>query len=1123
MPSDIETTSVPETKPLLHGRNLFLLFRHFFLRALGIFSTIYLGVFITVIIMNQNKFIDDAVRREASVSAMHYLQAHPELDHFTSEKARDQFRTDLAEQMADKAGINLPYWPRHLVWTWNMLTFNWPDVRGFLATDSGTWITFRAQDAPLSLRYSALAIVGQYFPNTLLIIGVAYALVFSFGVPLALTLSRRYNHLLDRLVTSLAPLSSIPSWAYGILLVSIFAFQLRWLPYGGKYDLIPPENDWEYIPIVARHMVLPVLAVIMSMFFQIVYTWRTYFMLYTQEDYVELAIAKGIPARTLDLRYILRPSLPYILTSFALTLTSFWQMTTALEYYFNWPGIGWMYIRSLLMDDLVVSLGVVVIFAYVLGGVVLFLDLAYMVVDPRIRFDITTSSHLQSRLARTKIKTPRRRKQLRLTLPRIVPSEWWHAFTEWYIWSARPFLNELRRYPAALASLTLIGILVAASVYAMFTYPYTELDQLWSPSLSSYRTRPDLARPTWYNWFLPRDLPENITLDTRANPKLKKSTPITSGQTITITYTFTVPDGDFPQAILLYFHTKYDSKAPFASITWITPDRREFKLRNRAMIMGNYYDLAENVPTRYLDSRYRRENLTVNKGGESPLKALFANPTSAELTPLAGTYQLRIDAITFETESNVDVEFVLFGQVYGWAGTDNLRRDLGIGLLWGLPVALGIGMLGALTTSLLAMSIAAGGAWVGGWLDGLIQRITETNMILPVLAVGVLLSINYDVSIWTVLLIAILLNAFGSTTRGYRAAFLQAKEAPYVEAARAYGAGDTRIITRYLIPRIFPMMIPQVVMLIPGYVFLEATLAIFGVSTPYVPTWGRIIFDALRRGALHGYYYWVLEPVSLLLITSLAFAVLGFTLDRVLNPRLLSDVPMVPRKPTAQPRFQLSRGVVASLAAALILMALLALSTRGERFPNVFMNSVNEIPKPDSGTIGPPAPVEDMAAAASLPTVVSASRTEPLPTLAETPTLFPTVASTPTPPLIESAPTARSADSRPATYAVHKGEYPYCIARRFNVDPNELLALNGLLRSQTVYVGTVLHLPQTGNPFPGERIIQAHPATYVVSAPSETMYTIACAFGDLDPTAIAQANNLAVDSRLSIGQQLNIP
>lgn len=887
MASEIESMPVQGSKLRPGSRNVFLLFRYILLRALGIYATIVLGVFISVVVINRNQFIDEAVRKDALTAALDAIEKQPELYPFANEDEQDLLIQQLTNRMETRFGLDLPYWPRQLLWTWNMLTFRWPAVRGFMEDDTGTQVTFRAYQTRFDQRLNSLLIVGQYFPGTLLIICAAYFLVFATGMPLALSLSRRYNHWLDRLVTALAPLSSIPSWVYGILLVSIFAFQLRWLPYGGKYDLLPPETDWERFVVVARHMVLPVLAVFLSMFFQIVYTWRTYFMLYTHEDYVELAVAKGIPARALELRYILRPALPFILTSFALTLTSFWQMTTALEYYFSWPGIGWMYIRSLLMDDLVVSLGTVVIFAYVLGVVVFLLDLAYMVLDPRIRFNITTASHLQSREARPQYKTPKKRIQVRLSLPRVSFREWRHSLSEWFIWSGRPFFRELKRYPAAYASLVLIGIFIMASIYATVAYPYGELEQLWNPRLSQHRTRPELARPAWYNWFLARDLPQNVILDTRTAPELKTSMPVTNGQSITMTFTFTVPDGDFPKEVLLYFHTRYKEKPPFASFTWITPDRREFHLKNSIMQNGNYYEMLENIPNRYLDNRYRRVgSLDLGKTGESPLKVLFANPALEVLTPVPGSYQLQVDAVTFEEDSDVDIEFVLLGQVYGWAGTDHLRRDLGIGLLWGLPVALSIGMLGALTTSLLAMLIAAASAWMGGWLDALVQRMTEANMILPVLAIGVLLSIYYEVSIWVVLLIAILLNAFGSTTRSYRAAFLQAKEAPYIEAARAYGASDLRVITRYLIPRIFPLMIPQVVMLIPGYVFLEATLAIFGVSTPYAPTWGRIIFDALRRGALHGYYYWVLEPVVLLLITSLAFAMLGFTLDRILNPRL---------------------------------------------------------------------------------------------------------------------------------------------------------------------------------------------------------------------------------------------
>jgi len=106
---------------------------------------------------------------------------------------------------------------------------------------------------------------------------------------------------------------------------------------------------------------------------------------------------------------------------------------------------------------------------------------------------------------------------------------------------------------------------------------------------------------------------------------------------------------------------------------------------------------------------------------------------------------------------------------------------------------------------------------------------------------------------------------------------------------------------------------------------------------------------------------------------------------------------------------------------------------------------------------------------------------------------------------------------------LQKGEYPYCIARRFNVDPTELLALNGMQNRQTFFSDMVLQIPQSGNLFPGERMQKIHPTVYAVSASNETLYTIACAFGDVQPLAIAQANNLPVDSVLYIGQQLNIP
>jgi peptide/nickel transport system permease protein len=246
-----------------------------------------------------------------------------------------------------------------------------------------------------------------------------------------------------------------------------------------------------------------------------------------------------------------------------------------------------------------------------------------------------------------------------------------------------------------------------------------------------------------------------------------------------------------------------------------------------------------------------------------------------------------VTASLFEPSASLDVEFVLHGTLYGLAGTDFKRRDLMIPLMWGMPIALAFGLLAALGTTITTLVIAAIGTWYGGWVDDLIQRITEINSVLPFFPILIMIGTFYSRSIWLILGATILLNIFGLGIKNFRAIFLQIKEAPYIEAARSYGASDGRIVIRYLTPRVIPMLIPQLVTLVPGYVFLEAGLAVLGLGDPFMPTWGKVIDDARSNGALfEGLYYWILEPAVLLLITGLAFALLGFALDRVFNPKL---------------------------------------------------------------------------------------------------------------------------------------------------------------------------------------------------------------------------------------------
>jgi LysM repeat protein len=114
---------------------------------------------------------------------------------------------------------------------------------------------------------------------------------------------------------------------------------------------------------------------------------------------------------------------------------------------------------------------------------------------------------------------------------------------------------------------------------------------------------------------------------------------------------------------------------------------------------------------------------------------------------------------------------------------------------------------------------------------------------------------------------------------------------------------------------------------------------------------------------------------------------------------------------------------------------------------------------------------------------------------------------------------------RPSTYTLMQGEFPYCIARRFNVNPDELLSLNGLTgtTANELQPGTVLHIPQTGNPFVGERALHPHPGTFTVTSSDQTIYAVACYFGDIDPTQIIAANNLVSPYVLHSNQTLTIP
>ena len=436
--------------------------------------------------------------------------------------------------------------------------------------------------------------------------------------------------------------------------------------------------------------------------------------------------------------------------------------------------------------------------------------------------------------------------------------------------------QEIWRYPSAVVGLVIILILLIVSIYTLFAIPYDEAVKLWRGGEDIWYSTPKNAHPKWVNWFRSEKLPDTIVINSQDEDVEK--TYVKNGDTTEITYTYTFDynyDG-FPDELSLYFTSQFNEKLPHVSLIWVTPDGREIRISSLSLDKSSQtYRVSQ-------DDRLQRK-----LKGQYPQIGLFADPNIEEPTPLKGTYQLRVEGIVFEEGADIDSEFVLFGKVYGMAGTDHRRRDLSIALLWGTPIAIIFGLVAAVGTTVLTMIISGVGVWYGGWLDELIQRVTEVNLILPTLPILIMVGTFYSRTIWTMLGVIILLSIFGGAIKTYRAIFLQVKQSPYIEAAQAYGASNSRVIFNYLIPRIIPLLIPAFVIQIPAYVFLEASLAVLGLGDPVIPTWGKIINDANSNGALYdGLYYWVLEPSILLMVTGLAFAMVGYSLDRIFNPRL---------------------------------------------------------------------------------------------------------------------------------------------------------------------------------------------------------------------------------------------
>ncbi len=270
-------------------------------------------------------------------------------------------------------------------------------------------------------------------------------------------------------------------------------------------------------------------------------------------------------------------------------------------------------------------------------------------------------------------------------------------------------------------------------------------------------------------------------------------------------------------------------------------------------------------------------------------KVEVVNATEIETVPLEGHYKVMLElyypGIVKISNPAEKVSIVVVGDCYGYMGTDNRGRDIAQALLYGFPVALAIGFVTAIASTLIGLFVGAISAYYGGLIDEFLQRVIDVIGNIPLLPFLILLvditPVEYRLQ---VIMTVLIVFYWGGLAIVVRSMTLSIKEEAYVEAARAIGASNARILLRHIIPQIIPYAVASLVFSVPGAILAEAGLSVLGLEHGW-PTWGKVI-AAARMSGRYDAWWWVIPPGILLALTSLTFVLLGMAIETIVEPRL---------------------------------------------------------------------------------------------------------------------------------------------------------------------------------------------------------------------------------------------
>lgn len=471
--------------------------------------------------------------------------------------------------------------------------------------------------------------------------------------------------------------------------------------------------------------------------------------------------------------------------------------------------------------------------------------------------------------------------------------------------SARDALSEFwASHISKLGVAFMIGLL-AISIYVLASYPLNFGTRYWN-SPQHWADYPKVVPPVWTQTFTSNNKPKHLTL-VSDNPSIR-----TSGiRTIEFNINFDFRYDEVPQFTSFSVSELTHWGAP--PILYVSLYRPDGKVIEDLLEISIPYPAAGDEPpfVKYVNTPYRiflpgspvvhhavsgflREefDMTLTPSDISrvgPEQFIFGEPDADGKFSkvLQGSYTLEARFETFNKDDTVaSVKFVAGGKVFGLMGTDILGRDLAVGLLFGFPVALFIGLITSTLTTIVGSVLGIMSGYMGGKTDNIIQRVSDVMNNLPQLPILIFLVFLLGQNIWNIILVLVIFGWSGLTIL-VRSMVLQAKEEQFIEASVAVGASRRWIMFRHIFPQVAPFIFTQMIFYTPSAILAEAALSFLGLGDPSIPTWGQILERGFQTGAIFlGYWWWIIPPGLLIVVTALCFVFIAQGLEPVVNPRL---------------------------------------------------------------------------------------------------------------------------------------------------------------------------------------------------------------------------------------------